>query len=221
MKNKSLLQQKQNATTLLYSSSATRSSQWEEGKKSKLKKTPENVESSSQSYKREDHPPLQSASSLFLRRPPKHQEGGGVRTRPQRGSGFLLLLLLLHEPLAGPQVQFELLHDPRVPLRPLNELLQGDLTWNNVGSSKMCQRQTSHETRVCATATQHHQVQTSHSIFLTSLELWGEVLNFNTIAAPRNTLRVFLISTLNYLSLGAIHPLLLDDLLEPLPAVSG
>lgn len=54
----------------------------------------------------------------------------------QQRSGFLLLLLLLHEPLAGPQVQFELLHDPWVPLSPLNELLQRDLTWNKPKSSE-------------------------------------------------------------------------------------
>lgn len=48
-------------------------------------------------------------------------------------SGFLLLLLL-HEPIAGPQVQFELLHDPWVLLGPINELLQRDLTWN-IGDS--------------------------------------------------------------------------------------
>lgn len=42
-------------------------------------------------------------------------------------SGFLVLLL--HEPLAGSDVQFELVHEPRVLFSSFDEFLQGNLTW--------------------------------------------------------------------------------------------
>lgn len=71
-----------------------------------------------------------SASSPNFPRSVCVNTGGGKQRRQMMWwSGFLILLL--HEPLAGPQVQFELIHHPRVLLGSLNEFLQRDLTWSS------------------------------------------------------------------------------------------